>query len=378
MVVSYHRPTKVVVDLAAIKENVATEVKKQAGQREVFAVVKANGYGHGAVPAAKAALVGGASGFCVATLDEGMALRESGITEPILVLGIVEVAWLPLILEYRLAVPVATLSWLEEASLYMEKRALRGQLLLHLTVDTGMGRIGFRDQKEILGAIDKIQQNTNWVFEGIFTHFATADEADRTYWQKQNQRFKAIVAALPQKPRYVHASNSAMALWQEDCGNLVRLGIAMYGQNPSGGQLEAPYPLRPAMSLESALVQVKEVPAGEGIGYGKTYETPASEWIGTVPIGYADGFVRKMQGFKVLVEGQPCEIIGRICMDQLMIRLPQAYPVGTKVTFFGQNQDKEITVQEVADYLDTIHYEVICLLSDRIPREYLNTQGILS
>ncbi|NLM66241.1 MAG: alanine racemase, partial [Enterococcus sp.] len=286
--------------------------------------------------------------------------------------------WLPLILEYHLAVPVATLSWLEEAALYMATQALTGQLLLHLTVDTGMGRIGFRDEAEILVAIEKIKENVNWVFEGIFTHFATADEADQTYWHKQNQRFKKVVASLPEKPRYIHASNSATALWQEDCGNLVRLGIAMYGQNPSGGQLEAPYLLRPAMSLESALVQVKAVPAGEGIGYGKTYETPATEWVGTVPIGYADGFVRKMQGFKVLVEGQPCEIIGRICMDQLMIRLPQAYPVGTKVTFFGQNQDKEITVQEVADYLGTIHYEVICLLSDRIPREYLNTEGILS
>ncbi|NLM68236.1 MAG: alanine racemase, partial [Enterococcus sp.] len=173
MVVSYHRPTKVIVDLAAIKENVAIEVKKQAGKRDIFAVVKANGYGHGAVPAAKAALVGGASGFCVATLDEGIALRESGITAPIIVLGIVEVAWLPLILEYHLAVPVATLSWLEEAALYMATQALTGQLLLHLTVDTGMGRIGFRDEAEILVAIEKIKENVNWVFEGIFTHFAT-------------------------------------------------------------------------------------------------------------------------------------------------------------------------------------------------------------
>ena len=377
MVVSYHRPTRVVVDLAAIKKNVQQEVAHQNGARDVFAVVKANGYGHGAVPVAKAALAGGATGFCVATLDEGIALRENGLTEPILVLGIVEVDWLRLVLKYQLAIPVATLSWIAAAKKFYLENQLEGEIALHLTVDTGMGRIGFQSVDEVLRAVEQIDAFDGFLFEGIFTHFATADELDETYFEKQNQLFGQFVEQLPRRPRYVHGSNSATSLWHQDPGNLVRLGIAMYGQNPSGGALAETYPLQAAMALESALVQVKEVPAGEGIGYGKTYETTSSEWIATVPIGYADGFVRGMQGFKVLVEGHYCEIVGRVCMDQLMIRLPKAFPVGTKVTLIGKNQEQEITMQEVADYLDTIHYEVICLLSDRIPRVYLNSEGIL-
>lgn len=377
MVVSYHRPTKVVVDLAVIKENVAQAVLQQQGKRAIFAVVKANGYGHGAVPVAKAAVAGGATGFCVATLDEGIALRESGITEEILILGIVEVHWLPLILEYDLAVPVATQEWLEEAWDYYQKNQLTGVIRIHVTVDTGMGRIGFQNNQATLQAVEWIEEHPPFIWEGIFTHFATADSLDNRYWEKQNQRFQVLLKALPRLPRYIHGSNSATALWHEDCGNLVRLGMSMYGNNPSGDILPKKYPLTPALSLESALVQVKQVAKGEGIGYGKTYETSEVEWIGTVPIGYADGFVRGMQGFHVLVKGNHCEIIGRVCMDQLMVRLPRAFPVGTKVTLIGRNQEQEITVQEIADYLGTIHYEVICLLSERIPREYLPIEEVI-
>ena len=134
--------------------------------------------------------------------------------------------------------------------------------------------------------------------------------------------------------------------------------------------------LKPALSLESELVQVKKVPAGAGIGYGKSYETKQSEWIGTVPIGYADGFVRGMQGFYVLVEGKRCEIIGRVCMDQLMIRLPHSFETGTKVTLIGKNQEEVITIEAIAEHLGTINYEVLCLLAERIPRHYLNATGI--
>ncbi|MHC5269157.1 alanine racemase [Enterococcus sp. LJL98] len=376
MVVSYHRPTKVIVDLAAITENVSQAVQQQQGKRAVFAVVKANGYGHGAVPVAKAAVAGGVTGFCVATLDEGIALRQSGITEEILILGIVEVHWLPLILEYDFAIPVATLEWLEEAWDYYNHQQLTGELRVHLSFDTGMGRIGFQNQETLLRAVHWLEEHSPFLLEGVFTHFATADMADTDYWEMQNQRFKTALAALPRLPRYIHGSNSATALWHEDCGNLVRLGMSMYGNNPSGNVLPQKYPLQPALALESALVQVKQVPQGEGIGYGKTYETTETQWIGTVPIGYADGYVRGMQGFAVLVEGHRCEIIGRVCMDQLMIRLPQAFSVGTKVTLIGENKGDTITVQEIADYLGTIHYEVICLLSERIPREYQMIHGV--
>ncbi len=376
MAISYHRPTAIFVDLAVIKENVAHAVLQQQGKRDVFVVVKANGYSHGAVPVAKAAIAAGATGLCVATIDEGIALREAGITQTILILGLVDVQWLPLIIQYHLAIPVATQEWLEKAwSVYQNER-LNGQVYLHLAIDTGMGRIGFQENQAVLAAVHWLENHPSFVWEGIFTHFSTADKTDNAYWKKQNERFNTLIATLPRVPRYIHTSNSATTLWREDVGNVVRLGIAMYGHNPSGGLLPMSPTLKPALSLESELVQVKKVPAGAGIGYGKSYETQQSEWIGTVPIGYGDGFVRGMQGFYVLVEGQRCEIIGRVCMDQLMIRLPHSFETGTKVTLIGKNQEEVITIEAIAEHLGTINYEVLCLLAERIPRHYLNATGI--
>lgn len=371
MVASIHRPTRIIIHNQAIINNVANEIKRLPQGRELFAVVKANGYGHGAVATAKAAKVGGATGFCVATIDEGIELREAGFTEPILILGVVPVIYLPLVAEYRLAFPVNSAEWLAEAQAYLAKTKVSAPLLAHIKVDTGMGRIGFQTKEEVLAALSVIETLPEMVFEGIFTHFATADEKDDRYYQEQHARFKEILEGLPKKPRYVHVSNSATALWhEEELGNMVRFGVAMYGLNPSGHALKESYPLQPALEFVSELVQVKEVPAGTKIGYGATYTSPESEWIGTVPVGYADGWIRKMSGFSVLVEGTYCEIIGRVCMDQFMIRLPQHFAPGTKVTLVGKNSDQEITLQEVADHVETIHYEVACLLSERIPREY--------
>ncbi len=367
MAVSYHRPTKIIVDLEAIQQNIANEIKHSQG-KEIFAVVKANGYGHGAVPVAKAALASGAAGLCVATIDEAVELREHGLTAPILILGVVDLSGLAIACEYQLAVPAATLEWLQEAAAVLQGHA--EPLKVHLAVDTGMGRIGFLTAEEVVAAAAFVDAQEVFCWEGIFTHFSTADQEDAVYWEQQNQRFKTILSALPQLPPYVHVSNSATALWHEDLGNMVRYGIALYGLNPSGRELVESYPLQPALSLVSELIHVKKLPAGEGIGYGKTYETPQEEWIGTVPIGYADGYIRKMQGFYVLVAGQRCEIVGRVCMDQLMIRLPQKFAVGTRVTLVGQDNGEEITLQDVADHLDTIHYEVACLFSERVPREY--------
>jgi alanine racemase len=152
---------------------------------------------------------------------------------------------------------------------------------------------------------------------------------------------------------------------------MIRYGVGIYGLNPSGTAIdELPYELEPAMSIESELVFVKQVEAGSAIGYGATYHAEADEWIGTVPIGYADGWLRRMQGFHCLVDGQYCEVVGRVCMDQLMIRLPREYPDGTTVTLIGTNQGKTITLQDAADHAGTIHYELACDLAERLPRVY--------
>lgn len=371
MAIGWHRPTKLLIDTQAIKENVQNERERLPQGTELFAVVKANGYGHGAVATAHAAKAGGATGFCVALLDEAIELRQAGFTEPILILSVVDTAYIKLLLDYDLSVTVATMEWLEAAVEQVKQEKSEKILHLHIKVDTGMGRIGFTTPQETKEAAELIHKQELLNLEGIFTHFSTADEQESNYFDKQVTRFKEALEQLPMQPKYIHTSNSATALWHsENRGNMIRFGVAMYGLNPSGNTLEVPYSLKPALSLTSSLIQVKEVPAGEGIGYGKTYITNQKEWIGTIPIGYADGWLRHLQGFSVLVNGQFCEIVGRICMDQCMIRLPQKTSVGTKVTLIGENQGERITMQSVAQQLGTIHYEVACTFSQRIPREY--------
>lgn len=371
MVVAWHRPTRVIIHTKAITENVKKELARLPKGKELFAVVKANGYGHGAVQTAEAALAGGATGFCVSNLDEGIELREAGFTQPILVLNMIPIDALTLAVVHDLSITVGNKEWLEQAVEYLQERKLKHALALHLKVDTGMGRIGFLTPEEVVEAVSFIQESAVLEWEGIFTHFSTADQADETYWQQQHQRFIETIDALPALPKYVHVSNSATALWHDEkIGNMIRFGVAMYGLNPSGHALPEPYPLEPTLELVSELIQVKRLAKGEGIGYGETYITDQPEWIGTIPIGYADGWLRNMQGFSVLVDGNLCEIVGRVCMDQIMIRLPQEVPLGTKVTLIGKNQEKEISMQAVADQLGTIHYEVACVLGTRIPREY--------
>lgn len=370
MIKAYHRPTKVIVNTTAITENVAQALKK-IGNSELFAVVKADGYGHGAHPAARAALLGGASGFCVATIDEGIDLRQAGFSQPILILGVTNPSYVKIILEYNLSMTVTTLADLDRIILELAQLDTSKKLKIHLKIDTGMGRIGFLNTIDLQMAVEKIATHVNMEWEGIFTHFAKADTQDSGYWEEQRDIFTAFLDSLPQLPRYVHVNNSATTLWHPNkIGNMVRYGVAMYGLNPSGGELIPTENLRPALELVSELVQVKRVPKGTHISYGATYTSEQAEWIGTVPIGYADGWLRKMQGFALLVAGHYCEIVGRVCMDQLMIRLPQEFPVGTKVTLIGENGGETISMQQVADYLETIHYEVACTISDRVVREY--------
>ncbi|AYW47539.1 alanine racemase [Tetragenococcus osmophilus] len=368
MTISYHRPTKAVIDLNAIQQNV-TQEQQQHPDKKVFAVVKADGYGHGAISVASAALAAGAEGFCTATLDEAIELRCNEFTQPILILGIIAPSDAPLAAVYNLSVPVAEINWLQEAAKYFHDTSLK--LHIHIKADTGMGRIGFLDTKEINQAVKWMEQEENFYWEGIFTHFATADQVDVQYFQAQTQCFNDILQALPYKPDYIHTANSATAMWHQDVGNMVRLGVAMYGLNPSGTDLEPPYPLQPALSLVSEIVQTKKLPKGYGIGYGKTYETKEEEWIATIPIGYADGYTRNLQGFNVLINGQSCEVVGRVCMDQIMVRLPKKIDEGTQVTLVGKNGGKEISLQDIAAYEGTNNYEVACLISTRVPREYV-------
>ncbi|MBP1043319.1 alanine racemase [Vagococcus sp. BWB3-3] len=373
MTIGFLRPTKAVVDCQALYHNIKSELATIKDGAEVFAVVKANGYGHGAVKVAGVAKKAGASGFCVSLLDEALELREAGFQEPILVLGVVDPKHVAILVQEKISTTAASLEWLEQTSYYWHQFECTQSVLIHVKIDTGMGRLGFVEEVDMLAAIDFIEKHPEFYLEGLFTHFAKADSKDNSYFEMQQERFRKALAIFPTTIRYIHTSNSATALWHDHWrSNMIRLGVEMYGLNPSGTELATPFEIKQVMSLISSLVQVKRLKKGERVSYGAEYQAQQDEWIGTLPIGYADGFIRHFKGFSVLVEGHQAEIVGRICMDQCMIRLPHALPVGTKVTIFGKDGDLVNTFQDGAEYVDTINYELPCILSERVPRIYIN------
>lgn len=366
MISSLHRPTVAKVNLNAIKDNIKQVQSHIPTGKKAYAVVKANAYGHGAVEVAKA-IDPDIDAYCVSNLDEALELRQAGITKEILILGIILADQLALAIENNVTLTVSSLEWLEDAK---QSGADLSKLHVHLKVDSGMGRIGVRSLSEANALIAALLAEDCHI-DGVFTHFATADEADADKFKQQLHFFTELVESLDHKPALVHASNSATSLWHsETIFNAVRLGIVIYGLNPSGTDLDLPYPLTAALSLETRLVHVKTINAGDTVGYGATYQAKEAEVVGTIPIGYADGWTRDMQGFSVLVDGQACEIIGRVSMDQVTIRLPKVYPIGTKVTLIGQDGSSVISATDVADKRETINYEVLCVLSDRVPRKY--------
>lgn len=373
MIPGVHRPAVVKVNLGAIRQNIKNEMKHLRPGQKLFAVVKANAYGHGAVPVAKTALKAGVSGFCVAILDEGLELRHSDIVNPILVLGIVSPQYAPLAAANDISLTAPSLEWLKKAAIELKKAHL--QLKIHLGVDSGMGRIGFSEDDEFIAANKLLEHNQYFNVEGMFTHFASADSADETYFKQQVKKFKHMKSLLSVKPKWIHVDNTAASIFNKRvASDLVRFGIGLYGLNPSSNpnspDLKAQIALKPALSFESELTQVKTIHAGSGVGYGSTFVARQDTIIGTVPVGYADGWIRKFQGFKVQVGDSYCPIVGRVCMDQFMVKMPKKMAVGTKVVLLSADPQAKNSIKAAADYLGTIHYEVACLLSDRLPRVY--------
>ena len=375
MVPGIHRPAAVYVDLAAIRQNIKEEIKHLRPEQKLFAVVKANAYGHGAVRVAQEAVKVGVSGFCVAILDEALELRRAGIIQPILVLGVTPVKYASLAAVNGISLTVPNLKWLQNSEAELSQNHL--QLKIHLAVDSGMGRIGFSEDDEFIAANDFLLNNSNFNVEGMFTHFASADSNDDSYFLNQVDRFAHFKKLLKLKPRWIHVDNTAASVFNKKVhSDLVRFGIGIYGLNPSsnpaGPDLKTAIKLKPAMSFVSELVQVHTIHKGQGVGYGTTYIADQDEIIGTVPVGYADGFIRKFQGFKIKVGSEYCPIVGRVCMDQLMVKLPCKMAVGTKVILISNDPDAPNSIKKAADYVDSIHYEVACLLDDRLPRKYYN------
>lgn len=325
-------------------------------------------------------MAAGASGCCVALLDEALELRRAGVTGMILVLGITPVDYAPIAAENDISLAVGDAAWLTSYQQLAETRPNLKPLKVHLAVDTGMGRIGFQELASFQAAVKQVQASSWMNLEGVFTHFATADADDadaKKHYQRQLKLWRQYLASLDAagvRPRFIHAANSAVGMWHPDHAttNTVRMGISMYGADPSQRAIPLSLPLRPAMSLVSTLTFVKEVAPGDPVGYGATYHAKQREWIGTIPVGYADGYRRSMQDGRVLVNGQYCEIVGRVCMDQLMVRLPKKEAVGTPVTLLGRDGSKAITIDELAKRCGTINYEIMTGFSSRLNRRYID------
>lgn len=368
--IAKHRPAWIEVSAEALKHNIAY-IKALTQTQKVCAVVKANAYGHGLEVVAPVLQAQGVDAFAVATMDEGIWLREFGVTQPILILGVTPAHYIDTVADYDLTPVVPSLEWLESA---LNVLPHGDQLKLSVAVDSGMGRIGIRDHAELEAVVALIASRSDLTFESIWTHFATADTTNVAYFEQQLQNWHALVddQAIPEST-WRHLANSGTSLWHElPSHDMIRLGAGMYGFDPSQGDLPN-RDLMPVMSLKAELVHVKEVPAGSSISYGATYTTTKKEWIGTLPIGYADGYSRAMQGMTgLLPDGRRVEVIGRIAMDQCMVRLPEALPVGTVVTLLGQVQDEKITLNDMATQAGTIPYEMATSMAQRLPRQLVD------
>ncbi|MFC0274435.1 alanine racemase [Metabacillus herbersteinensis] len=373
----FYRDTWAEIDLDAITSNVSSMKTHLGSHVKLIAVVKANAYGHGDVQVAKAAIETGAEQLAVAFLDEAISLRHAGITVPILVMGASRQTDVKIALEYDLALTVFSLKWLKEA--VNQEEAKDKRVSIHLKVDTGMGRLGIREEQEFKDVLQFIRESTFFNLEGVYTHFATADELDTHYFEEQLHKFTLFVKNIDIEKIMIHCANSATGLrFPENVFNAVRFGISMYGLAPSLEIInQLPFQLKEAFSLHSKLVHVKRIPKGAKVSYGATYVADEDQWIGTLPIGYADGWIRRLRESEVLVDGKRVPIIGRICMDQLMIKLPNEKAIGTKVTLIGSQDKEKITVDEVASRLDTINYEVPCIITSRVPRVFLRNQGVV-
>lgn len=374
---AFYRDTWAEINLDHIYDNVFAMKQYIREDMKLCAVVKANGYGHGAFEVAQTAIEAGAEWLAVAFLDEAIALRKKGIQVPILILGAVRASDAGLAAEYNISVTVFSNEWLQEAESYIPNNV---PLPVHIKCDTGMGRLGYRESEQIKRAEQLIKQSSAFILEGCFTHFATADEMDTEYYEKQYAKFIELLGALSELPPLVHSSNSASSFrFKKAWFNGIRLGISMYGLSPSPEMKELlPYPLKEALTLHTKIVNVKQIEAGASVSYGATYQADKQEWIATLPIGYADGWIRKLSGQEVVIDGIRMPIVGRVCMDQCMVRLPKYYPVGTPVTLIGKDGNEKVSVDEIAERLQTINYEVICSISSRVPRVFKRNGSVQS
>lgn len=361
------RPTSCEIDLRAIEHNIR-QLCEMVDPTPVCAVVKANGYGHGAIAVAEAALGAGASWLAVALVKEGIELREAGVSAPILLLSEPPLDSMPFVVQHGLVPSLYTRAGIEAIAAAVRPDTRHPVQLL---VDTGMRRVGAETQ-HVTALIDAIGSSGNLRLDGVWTHCPVADEPENPFTDRQLESFDRVVDQLPDGVSH-HVANSAAAITRpRRPGAMVRCGIATYGIDPAGA-LAGMVPLEPALRLVSAVSFVKPLAAGEGVGYGLRWTATSDTTIVTVPIGYADGVRRDygLRGGTVLIGGAHHPVRGVVTMDQLMVDVgASTVSIGDEVVLVGRQGDAMISAADVARTLDTIPYEVVCAISERVPRVY--------
>ena len=368
---------KAVISLDAVEQNFREMRRNIAEDTKMIAVVKADAYGHGAVPIAH--LIEGYDyiwGFAAATAEEAVHLRENGVTKPILILGIVFEEYYPELVRDDIRLAVCEY---EEAEKLSKEAVLQNKTVhIHIALDTGMTRIGYADIPESVEEIKKIAGLPNLEIEGMFTHFSRADEYDRSPAMVQlerYQKFSDLVEAAGVEIPLHHCSNSAGIIRVPEANlSIVRAGITIYGIYPSSEVERDIVKLTPVMELKSHVTYVKDVPEGAAISYGGTYVADKKRRVATIPVGYADGYPRQLsnKGW-VLIHGKKAPILGRVCMDQFMVDVTEIGDVkkGDEVTLLGRDGDEFISIEEIGDLCGRFSYEFACDISPRVPRIYV-------
>lgn len=376
------RPAFVEINLDNLAHNMR-EVRRLAQKdAQVMAVIKADGYGHGSTKIAQTLLENGADRLAVAVLDEAIELRQAGHQVPIFILGYTQPERAAEVVSHDLEQSVY--SWEAALALSQAAAAQSKTALIHIKIDTGMGRIGLQPNAETIELIKKIHELPNLKIKGLFTHFAIADEVDKTYTNQQFQKFAWVGSELEKNGIHIdlkHCGNSATIIDLADMHlNMVRAGIMLYGLAPSPDVMLQKLELRQVMSLKVRITHVKEIEAGQSVSYGRKFIANQKTKIASLPIGYADGYTRMLSGkAEALVKGQRVPVVGRICMDQCMIDVTdiEDVKVGDEVVLFGAQGDGFIGIDELAEKLGTINYEIVCMISRRVPRVYVKNNEVV-
>jgi alanine racemase len=376
------RYTRAEIDIDALRQNVRAIRSAVPQSTLISAVIKADGYGHGATEIAEVMLNNGADCLAVAIADEGIELRNAGVTAPILILGHTSYLRANEVVMYDLEPCVYCLNDAEGFS--NEAVRQKKRIRIHIKINSGMNRIGFIPNSCAIREITKISKLPNLIFEGIFTHFCSSDASDQSFTELQAERFQQFCNKLKMLGisfHLKHCNNSAAIVNFPNCSfDMVRAGILLYGLKPSIDMPIGEVSCKPVMSLKTRVIQIQEINSGDSVGYGRAYIAPSRRIVATLPIGYADGYSRLLsEKAEVLIHNHRAKLLGNICMDMCMVDVSQIEDVhiGDEVVLFGNQGTEVLPVDELARILGTINYEIVCRIGRRVPRVYIDKGEIL-